>query len=279
MNQLFKRYRLVDEDESNRIKEKQIRDYDPDLNAETRKRSRIDDVIDDPKLNPELKLRLIQHLSHSIDARRIQPDTKLKTVTLQIEQPHIKTQLPVPITEEVAAEPTAHKPHQDDMWDMSDPEERTTRANIFENVVDLVPVATRHKASDLVEIINKHPNIIDVNKANEFVIDGKRIVHSDVIHTFRYLYNPGNIQEVPVGYNRILQTFAKLNVPLRLISNRVAKQLITDYLQNGNGKSFKNPKLKRNLPIRKPKLTHNPKKPIGFAKKDNSFKSLKLWKI
>lgn len=262
MNENFKRYRLVDDDEMKR--EKQIVEYDPEVAAEARKRSRIADVLDDPTLNPELKLQLIRHFTQT--QKTIQPaQSKVKTVSLQIAQPHLKTQLPTAITEPPPLEPEAQ-----DVAPVLKLQEQEVK---FTSAAEMLPASSKTKAQELAVLLSKNPEIIDVNEDGELVIEGKLIPHSNITHTFRYLYNPGASRDVPTGINPVLQSLAKLKVPLRLISNKNARALLNDMIQIGTGKrkSSKAPSFSRLY------SNSNPKKPIGFAKKP--FKSLNLWKI
>jgi hypothetical protein len=55
----FKKFRLVDEDEFNRSKLKEIRDYNPDLMRRVREETLIEKILNNSELDPGEKIRLI----------------------------------------------------------------------------------------------------------------------------------------------------------------------------------------------------------------------------
>lgn len=143
---------------------------------------------------------------------------------------------------------------------------------LFDHVIQAMPAAARQKAADLARIISDNPQLIGLNPNSEFVIDGERIPHSNALNMFKHMYNPRHASEPPTGYAKILNSLARLKVPLNLISNKHIQSFLKDAYQTGHGgKSAAKRKRTFAFPPAARPSTHitfhsKPKAPIGFAK-------------
>lgn len=245
MNPSFKRFRLVEEDEF-RQKEKEVRDYNPELVSETRKQSSVSKAIGDSGLTPEIKLLFLRLLQHTLKpvSETIKPKQTPKEVTVSFTQPGFKTE--IPLTEIQPAQPEAIEPAQAPMAHHPEDDEVVETTPI----ADLVPQLTakyQDKARQIANIIDSNPNLVKVNDKHELIINGDRVEHSNAIDLLRFISNPAHSTVYPVGTTKFINALVTLKVPYQLVSNKQVRAFIQSASQSGKGKTMP--------------------KPIGFAKR------------
>lgn len=275
MNPSFKRFRLVEEDEFQRDRMKQLRDYNPELMSRVRKELSITDILDDESINAEQKLRMLRVMQHTLKPveKSVKVPTNQKQVRVVIDQPGFRTEIPVA---QLPVQPEEEQPEPEliqerDIDDVDDDEQVQLEGgeSTFEDVVESLPQASRAKASQLANILSDKPNIISLTPKSELVIGGERIPQSNALSMFKYMFNPRHSSVTPVGYAKFVRSLAQLKVPVTLISNKNVQNYLKDALQSGHGKH------------------PNPRKPIGYAKLPAKIRSklqtplssLKLYKI
>ena len=204
----FKKFRLVDEDEFNRSKLKEIRDYNPDLMRRVREETLIEKILNNSELDPGEKIRLITGTI-----------TKQKSADL-IVSPQQAAAVPAALEED------AEEEEGDDV-----PEVYVPGANLRKALVHL-PGQARIKARRLVEFLQEHPDEVDVTNQNQLMIRGESIAGSNMTDLLNHFYNPRR-GIPPKGLQNFMSTLKAIHTPSTLISNR---KLAKELSQTGQGK-------------------------------------------
>ena len=215
----FKKFRLVDEEEVNRQKLKEIRDYNPDLMRRVREETLIEKILRNSELDPGEKIRLItgtitKQMSSDL---LIDPEqSKKPTVPVPAAGEDVPEGDEAAAEEEVAAEEDAE----------DDPS-----ANLKKAIVHL-PNQARQRARRHVEFLSEHSEEIGVTNQNKLVIRGESIPGSNMTDLLNHLYNPRKGLP-PKGLGNLMQTLKAIHTPSSLISNR---KLAKELSQSGQGK-------------------------------------------
>ena len=194
----FKKMKLVGEDELQRFKEKQIRDYDPKIRTLAFLQSEMDAILNaDSDLNAEEKLKLFQIAQNRYDSFK-----KQSAVT---NLPEKKQTVEAPAEEEA--------PPEDDFdaaaEDADDDDLR---------ILQFIPTLMREKAKQVLKIIKENPEDISYDSHNTVSLSGSPIEHSNFTDLFRSLYVKSRVK--PAGQAEFVQVLKNLNVPNALISNK-----------------------------------------------------------
>ncbi len=218
----FQKMKLVEENELLRLKDKQIRDYNPQIRSMTFTQSEIDDILMDNKLSAEEKLLLINAaekrykgikstLGASSTPQAPVVLAGMSTGLVPKEPAPPLTGLPavLPGAAAVAAAPDADDP-------------------VTQRVMRGVPVRMKKKAKEMFEYIKDYPDLINFNdKTMEVSINGQSIKHSNFLDLFRSLYSSRR-NYTPVGSAAFLSALSDINAPTSLISNRLALSDVLD---------------------------------------------------
>ena len=216
----FKRFRLVDEEEYNRQKLKEIRDYNPDLMRRVREESLIEKILRNNELDPGEKIRLITGAI-----------TKQKSSDLPIATQDQKTQPTVQVQPQVEQIPEGEEVEWEEEGDVEEEVEEhpsiyLKRANIH------LPTQARLRTNRIVEFLTEHPEEIGVNKKNQLVIRGEPIPGSNMTDLLNHFYNPRK-GHPPKELDNLMHTLKAIHTPSSLIANR---KLAKELTQTGQGK-------------------------------------------
>lgn len=340
MNTSFKRFRLVEEDQFNeRDRQKVLRDYNPELSTELRKQDLLKETIEDESLPPEMKLKIIRIMQHSLQPieRSVKPQTLAKNFTIDFTQPEFKRDIPLPVVQQAipnqpvqqavqAAQPALigsvaapaigsvqaqvqglHAPQRQNpnvqaglavtMQPVSpqrvagaarrgqvqhqqlQQQQQQQQGLPFEDIVQTFPTNIQQKLRQITDIIQNHPNIIRFNDEEEVIIDNQIIPNSSIVELLKFLTNPRNSNDLPIGGAKFLRAIATLNIPFQMIGNKNVQNYLREAYQTGQGKARKKPIgfAKRPIPSKPPKKLSNKRGKLNSN--SNSFKNLNLFKI
>lgn len=203
----FKKMRLIPEDEYERFKANEIKDYSPELMQKVRSEKYLESIISNSTLSPEEKVRMIQ-------------------ANVFVNKSEMKFEPPPTPAPGILPQFVIREEDEDD-------------DDKFENLEDAVrylPEQARVRASKLKEFIRLHPDI-SVNDNNELVLNNQVILGSNMTDLFNHLFNPRKTI-APRGLKEFQSKLLELNVPLGFISNRKVVQDLKSHLyptQNGKG--------------------------------------------
>lgn len=299
MNHSFKRFRLVEDDEFRNIdKQKLVRDYNPELSSEVRKRVSVKDILSDERLTPELKLLFYRQLNHNLKSvtETVKPKAVPKDVTIGFQHEGYQTELPIHMNQE---EDEFRDPEAEIEIDRGEEEEVHLDPPVVDHeaelgietidmseIVSKLPNQAQEKAQLLAEILNKRPDMIKLTKTYQIIMENELIENSNAIDLFKFLYNPGNRDDVPIGYVKFKRILASLKVPANIIGNKHLKADLQDAYQTGFGKRFHQAiaYAKRSIIPKSSKSIHIDSKfikskPLKRALPITSISNLKLYKF
>ena len=131
----WKKYKLLSEDEYERMKIKELRVYNPQLKSQVRSQIEIDKVLVDPKMTPDEKIRMIQ----TIRQRVLKPDDTPTPIPPVAAVPEVVTEAPAAeVPKEVSAEEVLRS----------------------EDISEFVPKQFMARAKLLSKHLAQHPNIL-----------------------------------------------------------------------------------------------------------------------
>lgn len=230
----FKTLRAIPEDEYDRLLAKQIREFDPDINAKVQLEKEIRSILANTRYNDDEKLRLIQAVTYL--------GTKEEKLS------HMSTGITPAPTPRPAPVPPANAVQEEEPVAM-DPDERGTQ---------YLNSTIRGRAKNLLEFIDQHPTI-SVSPKNRLLLNGKEILESNFTDIMNYMFNPRNtIKKAPVGTDAFIHALKQEGAPSYIVGAKVAKKYLSkstssssSLIQGGHGR----------------------KRPIGFAKFPHNMKS------
>lgn len=303
MNPAFKKFRLVEDDEFQQIaKQKAVRDYNPELMSQVLKQNSMKDVLNNPTLNAEMKLMIVRRLGHSLKpiSETQKPKPVPKDVTIGFTHEGFKSELPLSQEPEIyedagEGEVEGENPEYEADFDAAietHPEIAHIQTKDIQDIILELPSSIQDKAGQIAQILQRVPQLIQLSENNELIIENQLIPNSNALDMFKYLYNPGNRDDVPIGFVKFKRILAIAKVPISLIGNKNIKSDLTDAYQFGYGLHFHKPIAYAKRPLEtNPKLSLNSKfsnlrqskssisKCAPRSKPKISLDSLKLYKF
>ena len=202
----FDKYHLMRDEEYQRLRQKQVQSYNPELRILTRLDDEMKDIIADTSVPVDVKLSILNQVK-----------AQMKDVKSSV----AKAVPPPPSV--VVPKPTVVEPEQEeeeygeeDFYDASQDEVFDSRV-----LTGITAKTQKSKARGLLKLIQANPNVISKNENNELVVHGKAIPGSNYVDLFNSLYTshvPGSSPEGATGHTHFLKALSKLNVPTSLIS-------------------------------------------------------------
>ena len=255
----FKKMTFIDKEDLLRLRQKQIRDYNPNLRALAEIKLAIDDALSNAKLQPHDKNVLVNLLNHRLTtlykcaksdgliAGAAASPTELITTT-----PIAPTAMAPVAQERLAAEPvvellpdvpveaqaiqppveaaTQHEPVGPERKSM-----QTAGALEMPSMKELNITKTyTNKFDELSKEIRKHPHKINVSSTGEIVLNGNILPNSSFNNLIRALFirkRDSNFE----GEDEFIKVLNEINISPGLISHKIPKSILT---------SFRNPEFK-----------------------------------
>ena len=228
----FTKMKMVEEAELLRLKDKQIREYNPQIRSMSFYQNEIDDILTDNKLSASDKLTLIGVAekryngikSSTVGTAAVKPGPTILAGISSGLVPKESASLVTGLAPTAVLAPGAVA--ADGVAAVDAPTETSTR-----RILHGIPPAMMKKATEMLNYIKEYPEHISYDKKNmEVTINGEAIKHTNFIDLFRSLYsNRRNYN--PIGSAPFMSALSDMNAPISLISN---KYVWSNLLDNQN---------------------------------------------
>ena len=213
----FRKMQLVSEEEMNRLRQKQVAQYDPELRTASFLQQEIDQLLHDTHLEPEQKLRLFQMAQQRFTA--IRGKEHLEKLPLEGVSTKMYKDEPAPVPQAQAAQaaqgPALIAPAAPQNALESLPAEHR-------HLLRSVPQGSKVKAAELIQHINRSNVKFEESPQGELVVDGQPLIGSNYQDLIYSLYSRKK-DFIPVGIFEFLNALSRANMPRRLISNPISK--------------------------------------------------------
>jgi hypothetical protein len=226
----FKAMSLVEEAELERLRQRQIREYDPSLNNLAKIQENIMKLFEAPDMSDEVKYKILvslqERFANSTHYAAPTPPTMTEDVPPQaiVEQP--------PPAEQVAPAVEA----------VQVPEvQKKARPGLLEFENFNIPSQYHQKLDTLHKFIQDHQDVISTNHKGELVLDAKPFQNSSFSDLIRGLYIRNQSMNLN-GMSNLIGKLYQLNAPKALLSHKDAVG-VYDYFtkkppaQTGKGKA------------------------------------------
>ena len=231
----FKKMLLMSQEELERIKAKQIKEYDPSITALARVQNQVDSVLTDPtiaQLPADQRLKLLQKLQHRFEQIKHEGDTPLKLAG-------VSASLPEPAS--MPATPTT-----------------ASTTGLSRPAVQLFGINQRYRnrADTLMKHILQDPASLSVNERNEIVVKGRTVPGSNIIDLVSDAFATSKSRvdgPRPQGFSDFVTALRDVNAPRTLLMN----PSYSDPISATHRRSVHHPKLSstsHNLPHKRPRI-------------------------
>lgn len=240
----------MEDEEYQRQKEKEIREYNPELKLQARKEIDFSKILNNMRLTNEQKLMALSQLQHTL-----KPQTEVVSQPYSVKQvivsklrnddspkdilPHLKSELPhVPIVRRLFAEAgDGEDGEREDLFaDASEDQPVISADARMKLAFDSLPTTYRTKSVKLFDFLKENPNYIVPSGDNELMIHGKAIEGSNFFDLLKFAYNPGNkSKNPPIGFSKFSTALGELKTPPELVSNKALSSFLKDVSQVGSG--------------------------------------------
>ncbi len=202
----FKKMAIVSIDEMDRIKQKQLATYNPELRVMARLQEEIEETLARTDLDAAQKIALIQSLSHKFQAFNIKNITQ-PTLVAQKDQPVRVVHAPAPAAQP-AHGPAAAQVPADDTPPIYDP-----------NKMPTLPPQHQSKAASVLDHIASNPSHISWDDTGQLVVKGEVVKDTNMSHLLRDLFIA---QKGIEGRNVFHRALADTNIDPTLITSTKA---------------------------------------------------------
>ena len=246
----FRKFILINRNELDRVRERKIKEYNPNVQALARVEQSIEEVLANPVTSNDVKLKALSELNNKFEHLRpnkttVRPITKqcipvvvapqneaelpplaLTTPPPPPPPPIVDIPAPIPVLE-AAHQAAAPGPAAAAALAVAGPVAALASADLAElpplrEEEIRLPDQYQNKFTQLLNIIKLSPNVIRAATTGELVINNTLIPHSKYIHAIRELYIRSQAHTT-IGLGLFLSPLNQLNVPANLISNSARK--------------------------------------------------------
>ena len=203
----FKKLQLLSEEEVNRLKQKQISQYDPQLRAAAFLQTEIDDLLGNKDMDSQQKMTLFQMAQQRFAS--LLGKNEMSKVPLA----GIRTQL----AEEEQEQPRQQQPQQPVFQFGAPPADEVDDVEV-ENIIGTVPPSQKKQAKALMEFLEKRKAELGYDDLGQLVIKGQPLQGSNFQDMILSLYTSRKDFHTP-GLDVFLNILRKLNVPRGIIKN------------------------------------------------------------
>ena len=205
----FHKLQLVSEEELNRLRQKQIAQYNPELRTAAFLQSEIDELLSDKQMEPESKLRLLQLAQQrftSLRGKHAMERTSLGGIRTQMEDdviaPPVPPQQGAPLAQGHVAPGAAAQV-------------LPTETN---PLIDFLPRRSQDKAKKLLQELARRGLQIREDETGQMAIADQPIIGSNYQDLMLSLYSSRKNFHPP-GQHTFLDALGKVNIPHALIGN------------------------------------------------------------
>lgn len=246
----FTKYSLVPKEELDRLKQKQLQQYDPNWNALVRFQEAAKQFLDDNTLSPDQRMQRYGH-AHALFLQMykpLKPTTKTQ-ITSQDEStsttPDVAPADPTPAVPVPAAMVTPVSTTTTSSFKAEEKGEQMKPVTMNEMITRGIPAKQVGNSQEILQILAKNPDVVNVDSVGQVVIDGKVIPHSNFVDLMHSLYTQRSSINT-AGQSIFLRALAKLNVSKNLVSNR--KYLPSSFATPTTRAKTRKSKLRSNFP-------------------------------
>ena len=211
----FKKMSLVAAEELNRLKQKQLTAYNPELRSMVFLKDEMDRILTRNDLPADEKVKLFQVAQHRFDSLKLsvqqQPIAPAKAAAAAATAEGDGAQ---EAEEEQGSEIEAA------MDAAPGPSTAVRAAAPFAAMVAALPKSFQKKGTEMVGFFDQNKDKFGIGPAGELAIDGHVIPHSNFQDLYRYLYSTK--KEPPAGFDLFADALRDRNVSHSSISNRNA---------------------------------------------------------
>jgi len=204
----FKKMSLIANEELERLKQKQLSSYNPELRSMVFLKDEMDQLLLRTDLPVEEKLKLFQTAQHLFDS--LKPQVQLT--------PAASTPSVVRTEDQEEERADDVEPERPLMGPSAQP------ASAFARAVTKLPKTMQSKGNQLVEFLDEHEGIITATPKGELAIRGESIPGTNFSDLFRHLFI--HRKQTPPGLEHFVSALRELNVPRSTLSNRKVIDLL-----------------------------------------------------
>ena len=202
---------LVEKDELERIRQRQIKEYNPLLSHLVKTQDEIEKLFDDPKLTDEAKCKILAHLQVRFADQLIKYNRSNDTVAPI--RPRMPSQAPV---KEVIIQHYKEASNADDEEDILTDEDQPEIPSLSEANI---PTQFAKKFGLFQNFLKNHQNVISTNEKKEIVLDGEAVFYSSFPDLLRSLYVRNQDMNL-IGAQQFHKKLHQLNARPDMFSNR-----------------------------------------------------------
>ena len=192
---------LIGQDELERMKAKQIKEYDPSLHALARVQDQLDTVLNDPtiaQLPADERLKLFQKFQHRFNDIKHEGDTPIKLAG-------VSSSIPEPVSAPIPSAGVS---------------------------MPVVGVSSRYRthADRLMKHLLRDPSSLSVNDRLELVVKGQPISGSNIVDLVSDAFATAKARVAgprPQGFQEFLTALKDVNAPHSLLMNPVYSASLT----------------------------------------------------
>ena len=219
---------LVEQGELDRLRERQIRDYSPEIRSMVKIQDDIHQILLRTDLSPQQKLDMLSVPQARFDHLKAETNTlqgQTASASPEVPKPAEKKVVEKKATEKKATEKkVAEKPKEkvdgdeadeEDNVDTQEEEEEVNKTPVKSFIISPLRMGVseqyRQKAEDLMEKIVKRPDIITRNDGGELVYMGQAVPNSDFNGLFVGMFTSGSVVR-GAGSTELFQALRQLGV-------------------------------------------------------------------
>ena len=214
-SQPFKKSVLVNELEYKRLRQKQIRDYQPDLSKLAQLQDQMFKIMNNRKLDEHEKMMMLAEPQAQFERLRSELGVLNGTVRDGGGEDGAAATTQVTVGGPGAATPRGPEGVRAAKKD-------TDKGDDADEVEDLrIPATSHPKAKKLFAVISRNPGVISANQDGELVVNGDAVPGSSFFELVRSLFTKRRpVGPHMVGMNELFAGLRQLNVPAETISSK-----------------------------------------------------------
>ena len=227
----YKTMTLIEEGELDRLRQRQLKDYNPGLKSLVNIQDQIESIINDPSHDDESKHKILCHLQEKFGYLY----KKFQNSSANIVAP-IAPIIPVAPIEEI------NEGFENDNEEEGNPEGIDQGADFDDDLFPLLklPNTYRKKFQLFKDFLAQHREQISSNQQNELILEGRPIPNSSMSDLLRSFYLRNQNMNL-IGLENLLAKLRALKVSPHFFSHRDAKHALKilkkKESQKGKGKS------------------------------------------
>ena len=180
MTSAFRKFKLMSDEEIDRLKQKQLTEYNPELRTLAHLQTEIEGALERNGADTdEAKYALLQTLQNRFKA--------VKATAAPTQPVGLSTILPMPAPPVVAAPPAPPVVGAPPIDSAPAQPEETESTQIRLSVLQ----KAHRKAEQFVKLIGDNPSVVTVDDDNQVVLRGRTLYGSNIIDLINALYTPG----------------------------------------------------------------------------------------